>query len=135
MINRRDWLQGICGGLLGATAGAQARTASEKPRSKPLDLSECEPRSMLHVNETPVERAKYAAIVDRKNIQALTNLTGGWGQGLEETIAKYDRAYPGRFYTFTTPCCSRFKEPDYPKIQAIAIEAAHRGRCSRAQDP
>lgn len=23
MINRRDWLQGICGGLLGATAGAK----------------------------------------------------------------------------------------------------------------
>lgn len=47
------------------------------------------------MNETPVERAKYAAIVDRKNIQALTIPTGGWGQGLEETVAKYDRPIQG----------------------------------------
>src|SRR5579871_5962852 len=36
-------------------------------------------------------------LMDRKNLRALTNLTGGYGKGLEETIARYDRANPGRF--------------------------------------
>jgi len=160
MIKRRDWMQGIGGGLLGAAAGAEAQTAEEKPKPKALDISEYEPRSMLRVHETKVDRAKFPVIdihthlcwsvksehgvelagerqflapplellpvMDRKNIRALTNLTGGWGRGLEQAIAKYDRADPGRFYTFTTPCYNRFKESDYPKIQAQAIEDAQR---------
>ena len=65
------------------------------------------------------------AVMDRKNLRALTNLTGGFGKGLEEGIAKYDRAFPGRFYTFCEPWYSRFKEPGYPKFQAQAIEQAH----------
>ncbi len=65
------------------------------------------------------------AIMDRKNIRAMVNLTGGYGQGLQEVIAKYDRAFPGRFYTLTEPCYERWKEPNYPQIQAQAIEQAH----------
>jgi len=159
MIKRRDWIQGI-GSLLGVTAGVEAQTPAEKSKSQTLDISEYQPRSMLHVPETHVARAKYPVIdihthlswsaksehgvelagertflmtpaellplMERKKLRALTNLTGGWGQGLEQAIAKYDRAHPGRFYTFTTPCYNRFKEPDYPKLQAQAIEDAHR---------
>jgi len=66
------------------------------------------------------------AVMDRKNLRALTNLTGGFGKGLEEAIAKYDRAHPGRFYTFCEPSYNRFKEADYPGAQAQAIEQAHR---------
>ena len=64
-------------------------------------------------------------VMDRKNIRAMVNLTGGYGAGLSDVIAKYDRAYPGRFYSFTEPCYERFKEPNYPKIQADLIEQAH----------
>ncbi len=64
-------------------------------------------------------------VMDRKNIRAMVNLTGGYGDGLSEVIAKYDRAFPGRFYSFTEPCYERFKEPNYPKIQADLIEQAH----------
>jgi predicted TIM-barrel fold metal-dependent hydrolase len=63
-------------------------------------------------------------VMDRKNLRALTNLTGGYGKGLEETIARYDRAKPGRFYTFTTPGYEHLKEPGYPKLQAQAIQDA-----------
>jgi predicted TIM-barrel fold metal-dependent hydrolase len=66
------------------------------------------------------------AVMDRRNIRAMVNLTGGYDQGLAETVAKYDQAYPGRFYTFTEPSYSKFKQPDYPKIQAADIEQAHR---------
>jgi predicted TIM-barrel fold metal-dependent hydrolase len=67
------------------------------------------------------------ACMDRKNIRSMVNLTGGFGTGLTEVIQKYDKAYPGRFYSFTEPSYHRFLEPNYPRIQAEAIEAAHRG--------
>jgi predicted TIM-barrel fold metal-dependent hydrolase len=163
VINRRQWLYGaglIAGaGQLGvASASVPAQESTDQP--KPLDLSHYEPKSMLHVHESHVARAKFSlidfhthisvstksehgvelaperqylgapeellAVMDRKNIRAMVNLTGGYGQGLAEAVAKYDRAHPGRFYTFAEPSYSRFKEPDYPKLQAQAIEQAHR---------
>lgn len=66
------------------------------------------------------------AVMERKNIRAMVNLTGGYDKGLAEAVGKYDHAHPGRFYTFTEPSYSRFKEADYPKVQARAIEQAHR---------
>jgi len=65
------------------------------------------------------------AVMDRKNIRAMVNLTGGYDRGLAEAVAKYDRTYPGRFYTFAEPSYSRFKEPSYSSVQAQAIEQAH----------
>ncbi len=65
------------------------------------------------------------AVMDRKNIRAMVNLTGGYGKGLSDVVSKYDRAFPERFYSFTEPCYERWKEPNYPQIQADAIEQAH----------
>lgn len=65
------------------------------------------------------------AVMERKNIRAMVNVTGGYDKGLAEAVRKYDRAHPGRFYTFTEPSYSRFKEADYPKVQAQAIDQAH----------
>jgi len=161
-MNRRQWLYGA-----GLFAGASrlpvlpANAQAERPPApKPLDLSQYEPKSMLHVQESRVERAKFPLIdihthlsvstkseagvelaaqrqylgtpqellpvMERKNIRAMVNLTGGYEKGLADTVAKYDRAYPGRFYTFTEPSFARFNEPDYPRLQAQAIEQAHR---------
>jgi predicted TIM-barrel fold metal-dependent hydrolase len=64
-------------------------------------------------------------VMDRRNIRALTNLTGGFGAGLAETVRKFDQVDPGRFYTFTEPSYNRFLEADYAKIQAQAIADAH----------
>jgi predicted TIM-barrel fold metal-dependent hydrolase len=72
---------------------------------------------------TPEE---LVAVMERKNIRAMVNVTGGYEKGLAEAVGKYDRAHPGRFYTFTEPSYSRFKEADYPRVQAQAIEQAHR---------
>jgi predicted TIM-barrel fold metal-dependent hydrolase len=138
--------------------------AVDTPQSKaapvPLELSQYQPKSMLQVHESRVERAKFPvidfhthisvaaksekgvelspdrqylgtpqellAVMDRKNIQTMINLTGGYEKGLVDAIAKYDRAYPGRFFTFAEPSYSRLKEPGYPKLQGEAIEEAHR---------
>ncbi|MBV8477421.1 MAG: amidohydrolase family protein [Acidobacteria bacterium] len=66
------------------------------------------------------------AVMDRKNIRAMVNLTGGYDDGLRDVIVKYDRAFPGRFYSFTEPCYARFLQPDYPRIQADALERSQR---------
>jgi predicted TIM-barrel fold metal-dependent hydrolase len=158
---RRAWLQRIAAGTAGAAAiGTLASAQDDAPaKPKPLDLSEYQPRSMLHVKETHVVRARYPvidihthlsfskeskngvslaaernflgtpeyllAVMDRHNLRALTNLTGGFGPGLVEAVQKYDRSYPGRFYTFTEPWYSRLLEADYPKFQGQAIADAH----------
>lgn len=162
MISRRQWLYGM--GLV-AGSGTQVGRALDTGATReappaPLELSRYEPRSMLQVHESQVERSRFPvidfhthisgstqsergvelspdreylgtpqellAVMERKNIRAMVNLTGGYDNGLTEAVAKYDRAYPGRFYTFTEPSYSRFQEPNYPKMQARAIEQAHR---------
>jgi predicted TIM-barrel fold metal-dependent hydrolase len=148
-------------GAWAATGGVDpvSEAGGETSASKPLALADYEPRTMLRLPETKVERARYPVIdihthlsmsartvngvglaperkylgtpaeliqlMDRRNIQALTNLTGGFGSGLKETIARYDNAYQGRFYSFTEPSYNRFQEPDYPRLQADAIAQAH----------
>jgi predicted TIM-barrel fold metal-dependent hydrolase len=158
-IRRRKFLTSAGFGFAAANMASSSASA-QQPASKPLDISKYEPKSMLRVKETRVERAKFPvidihthlsfskvatngiqmseernylgtpkellAVMDRKNIRAMVNLTGGYGKGLEDAIGRYDKAFPDRFYTFTEPWYSRFKEPDYPKFQAEAIEQAHR---------
>jgi predicted TIM-barrel fold metal-dependent hydrolase len=148
---------------MAAAAAAAAKTeASAAPApadSKAgLDLRDYQPKSMLHVKETKVERsrfpvidihthlssaAKYAkgvsmseerrwlaeprdvvALMDRKNLRTLVNLTGGMGKGLRDTVEKFDRAHPGRIVSFTEPWWSRAAEPGYSKFQADELERA-----------
>jgi len=66
------------------------------------------------------------AVMERKNIRSMVNLTGGYDDGLLEVTTKYDKSYPGRFYSFVEPCYERLLEPNYARIQADAIERAHR---------
>ena len=131
MISRRQWLYGM--GLV-AGSGIQGRAADvpagNEAHAASLELSQYEPRSMLQVHESRVERSKFPlidfhthisvstksekgvellpdreylgtpqellAVMDRKNIRAMVNLTGGYDHGLAEAVARYDRAYPGR---------------------------------------
>jgi predicted TIM-barrel fold metal-dependent hydrolase len=162
-MNRRQWLYGaglIAGAGRGAVAAPPAQIEENASRPKPLDLSQYEPKSMLQVHASHIERSRFPlidfhthisgsaksergvelsadrqylgtpeellAVMDRKNIRAMVNLTGGYEHGLAEAVAKYDRLHPGRFYTFAEPSYSRFQEPDYPRVQAQAIEQAHR---------
>lgn len=169
-MNRRRLM---CTTGLGLVGGAMARAGvlptlssdaalSSDSESEPnaLSLADYEPKSMLQVRETRVERARFPvidihthisgsarskdgvelaaereylgtpeellAVMDRKNIRSMVNLTGGYGAGLREAVARYDRRFPDRFYTFTEPSYQLFLKPDYPKLQAQAIEQAHR---------
>jgi predicted TIM-barrel fold metal-dependent hydrolase len=111
---------------------------------------------MLHVQETSVARAAYPvidihthvthagglqgpgnirfaasadeclAVMDRKNIRTLVNLTGGYGANLQQAIDRLQTAHPGRFVVFTEPAWSKAADPDYSRLQADLIEDAHR---------
>lgn len=124
-------------------AGAVALGA--RAQQKGLPLEQFEPRSMLKVRETAVERARFPvidfhthitfsgrggknrylappeellAVMERRNLATMVNLTGGNGEGLAETVGKYDRAHAGRFLTFTEPMWGRAAEEGYARVQA-----------------
>jgi predicted TIM-barrel fold metal-dependent hydrolase len=119
----------------------------------PLALDDFEPRSMLRVKETKVPRARFPvidfhthlssvdrrarpektrfnakredalAVMDRKNLRTMVNLTGGYGAALE-AIAYWQAPSPDRFIVFTEPWFSRFTEPNYAQFQGEQIERA-----------
>src|SRR5437879_5511700 len=164
--DRRHWLGRTSAAILAAfgkgTGAASAATASqETPAHKMhLELSDFQPKSMLHVAETKVPRARFPvidihthlswravnrngvgmgekmtflaepkdllAVMDRKNLRTLVDLTGGAGSGLEETIRNYQTPHPGRFLVFVEPWWERSNQPGYPQFQAEQIEKAHR---------
>lgn len=70
------------------------------------------------------EPGELVALMDRKGIACMINLTGGVGRGLEATIARFEHAAPGRFHTMTEPSLHLFTRPDYPALQADAIARA-----------
>ena len=70
----------------------------------------------------PVE--ELLALMNRKNIRVMVNLTGGVGKGLQETIRKFQQPYPERFVTFTEPWWERTNQPEYSKFQADEIVRA-----------
>ena len=154
--NRRQWLRRLGAASLGASgvapwtgrAGSRGRAGEQAAPDARLALADFEPRSMLHVPQTRVERARFPAIdvhthvsetareeegvslgeevkllisareaveaMDRKNIRAMVNLTGGHGAGLREVVRAFDRAYPGRFHTCTEPMFERLREKHSP---------------------
>ncbi|MCL4782510.1 MAG: amidohydrolase family protein [Bryobacterales bacterium] len=118
----------------------------------PLELEDFVPKSMLHVEEHIVERSKFPvvdvhthwsfstkspdgsglkfsatpeellAVMDRRNIRTLINVTGGYDKGFLESHNQYDLAHPGRFITLTEPQWHRANKPGYAKMQADSVE-------------
>ncbi|WP_234800643.1 amidohydrolase family protein [Luteitalea pratensis] len=167
-MNRREWLTrtGAVMGAAVATTGAEARgegdlrgetMQGQEPAPKPdasLKLVDYQPKSMLHVPVTVVEKAAFPVIdmhthltvrnaqanarqsrramppedllkvMDARNIRTMVNLTGGQGERLAGNIAGLDRAHPGRFLTFTEPTWTEAQRPDYAKWQADQFAAA-----------
>lgn len=142
------------GGALGSPLLKGRAPASDSKAALPVE--QFQPRSMLHVHETHVPRAalpvidfhthithagglqgpgeiRFAAtaeeclaVMDRKNIRTMVNLTGGYGGNLQQAIDKLQSAHPGRFVVFTEPAWSKAADPGYSRMQADLIEDAHR---------
>lgn len=160
-VSRRTIFGLASGALVGglaASAGACKQTVA-LPEKPGLDLRDFQPRSMLHVPESKVSKARFPvidihthlsfaakskngvplseelafpaepaellAVMDRKNLRMLVNVTGGMGAGTRASVAKFDRVHTGRFLTFTEPWYSRAAEPGYAKFQADELQRAH----------
>jgi hypothetical protein len=57
--------------------------------------------------EEPLE---FVRLMDETNVQAVVNLDGRWGDELDRNLARYDHAYPGRFFTFCHADWGRIRE-------------------------
>src|SRR5215468_12317006 len=159
-ITRRQLLVNLTTATLGApmfTRAFQAMANTQQERDKsPLPLKDYEPRSMLRVTESKVERARFPVIdfhthlsftdrnakpeksvsrakreeilpvMDRKNVRTMVNLTGGYGAALEESIRYWQSPSPDRFIVFTEPWFNKAAEANYPQFQAEQIESAKR---------
>ena len=68
--------------------------------------------------------AELLAVMERRNIRTLCNLTGGYGAGVRDAVGKYDKLHPGRFMTFMEPMWAAIAASDYPKRQADEVVAA-----------
>ena len=66
------------------------------------------------------------ALMDRKNIRMMVNVTGGYGPALDEVIRYWHKPHPDRFLVCVEPWWTRTNEPGYPKFQADEIERAAR---------
>jgi len=138
-----------------AGRGQAPARVPQAPANRGLPLEQYQPKSMLHVPETHVPRSRFPladfhthitftsrtdpariqfnmdpanclAVMDRKNIRTMVDVTGGYGEGLREAIVKLPEAHPGRFVVFTEPAWTKASEPGYAKLQAGLIEEAHK---------
>jgi predicted TIM-barrel fold metal-dependent hydrolase len=154
-MKRRELISLAAAGVAASHAKAVSPQPAATPVSGEVTLTRYEPKSMLQVPETKVARARFPvidfhthmtganelagdgsvrfflqpndclAVMDKKNIHTLVNLTGGYGDGLREAVAKTQKAYPGRFVVFTEPAYPRAADPAYPQLQADLLKAAH----------
>src|SRR5882724_12264307 len=101
------------------------KSAANADQKKTLLLKDYHPKSMLHVKETPVLRAKFPVIdvhqhvndarglgehvapqelvarMDQLNIKTMVILTGGWGEQLQKVMDEMVKPFPGRFIVFS----------------------------------
>ena len=155
-VTRRGWLSAAGATIFGSAIGtvhsadnvdAQV-TQAPAGQGLPLRLTEFEPKSMLHVKETHVARARFPVIdfhshvswrpsqrsrvppaelvktMDAVNLHTMVNLTGGSGEEFTVTVKDFDRAFPRRFVSMTEPTWTRASEPGYAQWQADEIGKA-----------
>lgn len=157
IMNRRNALMMAGASLaLGARGQTAAPKPSDGPE---LPLEKYEPKSMLHLPETKVPRSRYPvidfhthitqqhelggkkeltfyataedclAVMDRKNVRTMVNLTGGYGANLETAIARLQASHPGRFVVFMEPAWDRVADPGYATIRQTRLSGrTKRGR-------
>jgi predicted TIM-barrel fold metal-dependent hydrolase len=150
---RREWVSATAASVLitpltESAGAASAAVPSQQPAGPPLPLTQFQPKSMLHVGETRVQRARFPVIdfhthvsrrraqkpgvpagelvktMDAVNLHTMVNLTGGAGDDLAGAIAGFDQAFPRRFVSMTEPSWTRAGETGYAAWQADEIGRA-----------
>ena len=107
---------------------------------KDLKLRDWEPRPMLKVKETAVDRpafpvfdvhnhlregrdpAEIIKTMDAAGVRTVVQLDGGWGEGLKKKLRLFDEAYPGRFLTYALLDYEGIDDPDWGERAAAELE-------------
>lgn len=67
-------------------------------------------------------------MMDERHVDSIVNLDGMWSDELEANLDRYDRAYPGRFFTFCQLDWAQLADPDGVQLLIAQLEdAARRG--------
>ena len=142
--------------LIDSTRGQSRTPADRKNSNQPLALKDYQPKSMLHVPETHVSRSRFPnidfhshlswvdrkgrqdvvrnaaspaeilSVMDAKNVKIMVNLTGGYGNLLNETVQHWQQPHPDRFLVFTEPWYAKSGMSNYSKFQAEQLGIAHK---------
>jgi predicted TIM-barrel fold metal-dependent hydrolase len=150
---------GLTAAAFKTRVAAREKTSQDRPAATgTLPLSDFRPKSMLHVPETDVPKARFpvvdvhchvartarqssgvplgeathidadvasvVAMMDRRNVKTMVNLTGGYGSGLADSVRDLAEAHPDRFVVFTEPGWDRFASSNYPQWQGDEIASA-----------
>src|SRR5215510_8073007 len=103
--------------LHGCSSPQPPPITKEEPKPKALLLRDYQPKSMLVTEQHYLEKARFPVIdnhnhlresdpdqcvraMDAAGVVQVVNLDGGWGDKLKESIAKFEKKYPGRFLTY-----------------------------------
>jgi predicted TIM-barrel fold metal-dependent hydrolase len=113
------------------------KSAANAEQNKTLLLRDFDPKSMMHSQEHPIQRAKYpvfdvhqhvndamhieervppaelVARMDKLNIKSIVILTGMWGDKLQHVLDEMVKPYPGRFLVFTQIDWSKIDDPNF----------------------
>jgi predicted TIM-barrel fold metal-dependent hydrolase len=68
--------------------------------------------------------ADVLAIMERRNVRTIVDLTGGVGTGLAESVRTFQQPYPDKFVVFTEPSYDRVAQPGYARWQADELARA-----------
>jgi predicted TIM-barrel fold metal-dependent hydrolase len=136
--------------LPSAEAQIGYKSAADAEQKKTLLLKDFHPKSMLHVKQTPVLRAKFPVVdmhqhvndadgigeriapaevihrMDQLNIRTMVILTGRWGDQLQKVVDELVKPYPGRFIVFTQPDWSKIDDPNFSKLMVEQLDDAVR---------
>ena len=86
-MNRREWLAAVAATTVAGVPGGAERDAQTARTAAPLDLKDFQPRSMLHVPETQVMRARFPVIDVHTHLGFSAKSAGGVAQGEEMRYA------------------------------------------------
>ena len=64
-----------------------------------------------------MDPANCLAVMDRKNMRTMVDLTGGYGEGPAGGHRQTADAHPGRFVVFTEPAWTKASDAGYPKTR------------------
>lgn len=121
---------------------------SREINPKDIRLVDFDPKPMLVVKETSIQKARYPAIdihnhlrpivesnedlskfikvMDDCNVKAIVDLDGGWGETLDKHLKRLKEPYPDRFIVYAQVDFSKIDNPNFAEYSASQLEESIR---------